>query len=528
MKKVRVMDRQMANGITKKGLALAVAAAIAIGGGIGTLVGLNLNKAKTAAVPTNATTTATTVAEELTAQEALVNKLDTFLVQSNSTEYSAVTIDGKVLRYSADEALTMYLYMNKDNFDLATFVTLFGDYTFKDEADMYIDFQNALIKNEIYIANATAAPTPIIGLVDGEADKKYISEVDQLYIAYNNATTSETKTTAANAFNAEIENIFLNGTYLEKGISAGVARMILTGYFDSFEIKVMNSGNIMDRSKRDILTEIEDSLCAETNMAIRDLLNQFEGAKAASKLNGIVLDTSFSTLMAELKARLIAAGLDINEVEDYYNVDFSEGTKVKISTSQGPTYSSTVGTVPNGTQVIASGSNVSPSALDDVMETATPQISSAAASQTDAIQSSIASENESAKESAVAEAPIYQEVYNTAFAAGEAGLAKPSYYAKKDSSDYEQKCESNYNKQIDLGYSDGLVSRAAQESANASIAESDALVAQATSSDKEVIISYSGNLSNGRTASIVMLLKLEKDVLVGNHTAFADAPVKHL
>ena len=528
MKRSKVTNRRMTNGITKKGLAIAIAVAIAIGGGIGTLIGLNLSKAKTTAVPTNATTTATTVAEEVTAQEELINKLDTFLVQSNSTEYGAVTIDGKVLRYSADEALTMYLYMNKDNLDLTTFVTLFGDYTFKDAAAMYIDFQNALIKNEIYIANAKTSPTPIIGLVDGKADKKYISEVDQLYIAYNNATTTETKTAAANAFNAEIENIFLNGTYLEKGISAGVARMILTGYFDSFEIKIRTSGNMMDLSKRDKITAIEDSLCAETNMAIRDLLNQFEGAKEASKLNGIVLDSSFSTLMAQLKAKLIALGLDINEVVDYYNVDFSEGSKVKISTSHGSTYSSTVGTVPNGTKIITSGSNVSPSDLNEVIETATPSMSSAAASQTDAIQSSIASANESAKESAVAEAPIYQEVYNTAFAAGEDGLAKPSYYTKKDSSNYEQKCESNYNKQVDLGYSDGLTSRAAQASANASISESDALVAQATSSDKKMVISYSGNLSNERKTSIVMLLQFEKDILVGNHTAFADAPVKHL
>jgi len=518
--------------INRKVLAGTMASIIALGGAVG--VGYLIHSSqsdttKTTIAATDTTATATTVAvEELTAQEALINKLDTFLVQSNSTEYGAVTIDGKVLRYSADEALAMYLYMNLDNLDLATFVTLFGDYTFKDEADIYIDFQNALIKNEIYIANAKTSPTPIIGLVDGEANKKYMNEVDQLYVAYNNATTNETKTAAANAFNTEIENIFLNGTYLEKGISAGAARMILTGYFDSFELKIRTSGNMMDLSKREKITAIEDSLCAETNMAIRDLLNQFEGAKAASKLNGIVLDSSFSTLMAELKAKLIAAGLDINEVVDYYNVDFSEESKVKISTSHGSTYSSTVGTVPNGTQVIASGNNVSPSDLNEVMETATPQISSQAASQTDAIQSSIASANESAKESAVAEAPMYQEVYNMAFAAGEDGLAKPSYYTKKDSSDYEKKCESNYNTQIDRGYSDGLVSRAAQASANASIAESDALVAQSTSSDKKMVITYFGDLSNGRKTSIVILSNVREAILADSQETFANAPVKHL
>ena len=524
MRKSKVKNRKV--------LAITMAAIIALAGsaGIGYLIHSNEDAATKNTNSTSTTTSAPTVTvEELTAQEVLINKLDTFLVQSNSTEYGAVTIDGKVLRYSADEALAMYLYMNKDNLDLATFVKLFGDYTFKDEADIYIDFQNALIKNEIYIANAKTSPTPIIGLVDGETDKKYINEVDQLYVSYNTATTTETKTAAANAFNDEIENIFLNGTYLEKGISAGTARMILTGYFDSFELKIRTSGNMMDLSKREKITAIEDSLCAETNMAIRDLLNQFEGAKAASKLNGIILDSSFSTLMAQLKAKLIAAGLDINEVDDYYNIDFSEGSKVKINTSHGGTYSTEpIVTVPNGTQVIASGNNVSPSDLGKVMETATPQISSQAASQTDAIQSSIAAANESAKESAVAEAPIYQEVYNTAFAAGENGLAKPSYYIKKDSSDYEKKCESNYNAQIDRGYSDGLTSRAAQASADASIAASDALVAQATSSDKEIIISYSGNLSNERNASIVMLLNAKEAILADSQMTFDDAPVKHL
>ena len=124
---------------------------------------------------------------------------------------------------------------------------------------------------------------------------------------------------------------------------------------------------------------------------------------------------------------------------------------------------------------------------------------------------------------------IYQEVYNMAFAAGEAGSAKPGYYTKKDSSEYEKKCEANYNAQIDRGYSDGLISRAAQESAEESIKESDAaLNAQSTSSTNQVTISYDGNLSNERKANIVMLLRFEKEALVSSQTTLTDAPVKQL